>query len=92
MADPNYKVIELEAENDNLKDQIIKLLHEKIDELEQKLAKYEIAIIESEPEKDTSSHMVDSRPVIRTISELSQMLEVDSLRIKKQFGEDVPNA
>ncbi len=85
--EPNYKVIELQAENDHLKDDIIRLLKEKIVELERELSKYKVEniIYEKEPEIDVSSHMIDPRPVLRTMSEISKILEQKSILMKDKL-------
>jgi hypothetical protein len=82
--DPNYKVLELQAENENLKDKIIKLQREKIEELEKQLVEFRNRGIIYTQEKDVGSNMiasteVPSRKILRTISEISQELEKRSI-------------
>lgn len=95
MADPEYKVIELEAEKDNLKDEIILLQKKHIDDLEARLSKYESGVVHFEirgEEKDVSSNMIDQRPVIRTTSEIARLLEQESLNAKERIEKDATNA
>jgi uncharacterized protein YehS (DUF1456 family) len=95
---PNYRVIELEAENNKLKDELIIVLRLKVDELERKLEVYNTPI--HEPEINPSSNMVapSHRPRIRTVSELSTVLENRSLNatslkpLPKKKEEEVLNA
>lgn len=91
MDEPNYKVIELEAENDKLKDEIIKMLKEKINGLEKELAEYvEIGVRTHIEERDPGSHMIDNSPrhVYRTMSEVATALEHQSLLNASKLREE----
>lgn len=82
--EPNYKVLELQAENEYLKDKIIEKLEAEVSELKTKLKAIEAPLIMRE-EKDVGSHMISSgiqtRPRIRTVSDLSNLLEQRSLNV-----------
>lgn len=84
-GDPNYPVIELEAENSKLKDDLIETQKKHIVELENKVNYLESLILRkyNEEERDAGSHMIAppvlaNRPHIRTVSELASRLEMRS--------------
>ena len=90
--DLNYKVLELQTENENLKDEIIKMLKFEVYRLEKELTVFKNQEI---PERDVSSHMIElprniepPRKILRTMSEVSKELEkisiVGGLRLKKE--------
>jgi predicted RNase H-like nuclease (RuvC/YqgF family) len=87
-SDPNYKVIELQAENENLKDEIIKHLKMRVENLESELAYLKRIISANQPqERDVGSNAIAPPsfkvlPHIRTTSEINAMLERRSLSLK----------
>lgn len=99
MSEPNYKVIELQAENEHLKDKLIASLEVEIKRLNDEV-NYLRALIS--PKKDVERHVGDNmiappnfkpRSVIRTLSEAGALLERRSLSLS-QFplsAEDLKN-
>ena len=89
VKEPNYKVLELQAENDNLKDEIIKMLKFEVYRLEKELTVFKNQEV---PERDVSSNMIapvePPRKILRTMSEISTELEkrsiVGSSRLEKE--------
>lgn len=82
---PNYKVIELQAENEKLKDELIESLREQVLDLRMQLERYTARVYTKgqivDEEKDVGSHMIVSsaRPRVRTMSEVATLLEKRSL-------------
>lgn len=78
--DPNYPVIELEAKLELTKDKIIKLLEDKIVELQLQLAAMTQKVPVSEFEVPVEGLVTPiTRPRIRTMSEAALLLEKRSL-------------
>lgn len=91
MSEPNYKVIELEAENERLKDELIILLKEKIEELQKQVIYLESLI--RPVERDAGSNMIappnfKQKPMVKTTSELATILERRSIKAG-QVAEEV---
>lgn len=83
--EPNYKVIELEAKNESLKDELIQALKSQVEDLKKEVQYWKEYKFE-EPEKDAGSHMIAPKnfrpkPIIKTVSELSTLLERKSLKL-----------
>lgn len=84
-SDPNYRVIELEAENEHLKDDLIASLKERIKYLEIEVSTYARILQGKEVEINSGSNMIapiKQKPIIRTMSEVSHLLEARSLNAK----------
>lgn len=98
MSEPNYPVIELQAENENLKDKLILSLEANIKHLEEEVTYLKGLISPVYQEKDVGSGAIappnfKPRMVIRTLSEAGALLERRSLN-SSQFpvsAEDLKN-
>ena len=77
--DPNYPVIELEAKLELTKDKLIKLLEDKIVELELKLADMISKVPVEKFELPVEGLVVPVRPRLRTMTEVGLELERRSL-------------
>lgn len=99
MADePIYPVIELQAENTKLKDDLIELLKKQVADLEKEVGYLRSAIAHKfdEDERDQGSHMIAppiiiNKPRVRTMSEVGRMLEARSINAAngKLSAEDI---
>lgn len=90
VGNPDYKVIELQAENEHLKDKLIEQLEHRVYFLEQELTNTNKLLMDAVgklhpvmTEQDSGSNMIAppnfvNRPRIRTTSELSALLETQS--------------
>lgn len=95
-TDPNYKVIELQAENENLKDKLIESLYTRISRLEEEVSYLKGLVSPKDIERDVGSNMIvpanfKIKPHIRTVSEISTILErksLNSVELKKS-AEDI---
>lgn len=97
--EPNYKVIELQAENENLKDKLIASLEEHVKRLTEEVTYLKQLIAPRMfEERDVGSGAIappnfKPRSVIRTLSEAGALLERKSLSLS-QFpvsAEDLKN-
>lgn len=100
--EPNYKVIELQAENENLKDKLIASLEENIKKLNEEIVYLKALISQALGSPNVEKHVGDNmiappnfkpRTVIRTLSEAGAILERKSLSLS-QFpvsAEDLKN-
>ncbi len=82
--EPNYPVIEVEAENTRLKDEMITLLKKRVDDLEREVNYLRGIITYHTEEKDPGSHaiappIINLKPRLRTMSEVARKLEARSL-------------
>ena len=95
-SEPNYPVIELQAENLRLKDELIETLKKRIDDLEREVKYLQGIISYHNDEKDVGSHAIappvlNLKPRLRTMSEVARKLEVRSLHASmgKLSAEDI---
>lgn len=77
-SDPNYPVIELEAKLELTKDKLIKLLEDKIVDLQLQLAAMAQKVPITEFELPVEG-LITTRPRLRTMSEVGRELEKRSL-------------
>lgn len=85
--EPNYPVIELQAENLRLKDELIDALKKRLDDLEREVQYLHNIINWRNGERDVGSNMIGPvgpplpslKPKIRTVSEIAKILETRSL-------------
>lgn len=75
----DYKIIELETENDNLKDEIIEMQKLEILQLRAQLAKFINTGVESGYVKTTDPN-VKHKVLLKTTSELARFLEMKSIK------------
>ncbi len=84
ITEPNYPVIELEAENVRLKDELIDTLKKRVDDLTREVQYLRDLINWKKDETDQGSHMIappviNVKPRYRTVSEVAKALEARSL-------------
>lgn len=86
MADePIYPVIELQAENLKLKDELIETLKSRVIDLERENSYLRELVRYNKDEQDVGSHMIgpptppNNKPRIRTMSEVARILEAKSI-------------
>lgn len=98
MEEPNYPVIELQADNLKLRDELIETLKKRVDDLEREIGYLRGALAHKfdEDERDVGSHMIvpptlNLKPRLRTMSEVARALENRSLNAAtgKLSAEDV---
>ncbi len=83
-GEPNYKIMELQNENEHLKDDLIKQQKDYIHKLESEISYLRELVIGKDNERDAGSHMIappnfKPRQHIRTTSEVATLLEQRSL-------------
>lgn len=77
---PNYRIIELEAENENLKDQLIAQQKETIEALREEIRVLNINIENfRKPIESSPSEISAPKPRISTMTQLARALEQASL-------------
>ena len=89
--EPNYRVIELEAENNHLKDELIEELKDKIRVMKAQMEMFtNDLLLGKSVEEDygpISNLQVKARPRLLTMSEVARTLELNSLKRKGKADE-----
>lgn len=96
---PDYTVLELQAENEKLKMELIDALKVRIQDLEREVEYLKGLITWKQDEKDVGSHAIappfrfELKPRLRTMTEVAHLLEKRSINAAeaKLSAEDLPN-